>query len=315
MSADPVIFHHYEQSPYSEKVRKIFGYKQMAWRSVQIPPTLPRPDTLPLTGGYRKTPVLQVGRDIYCDTKLICRVLDRLQPTPPLIPAGQEATAMMVERWVDQTLFFHTVAVFFQPAGLGALAESLGPGGLDQFLKDRAAMFAQGGTQPGPKLETARAELPPILTSIEAQLAGRPFLGGSAPTQIDFAVYCPIWFTYANNGTKSELARYPRIRAWADRMLSLGEGTRTELSGAAAIDVCRATTTSEAPLPGPALELPQAKVGDTVKIGAVDYAPDAVQGVLTIANAFELAVKREDPRAGTVVVHFPAEGFSVTPAA
>src|SRR5689334_19212590 len=35
----------------------------------------PRPELMPMTGGYRRTPVLQIGADIYCDTQLILRVL------------------------------------------------------------------------------------------------------------------------------------------------------------------------------------------------------------------------------------------------
>jgi hypothetical protein len=36
-----------------------------------------------------------------------------------------------------------------------------------------------------------------------------------------------------------------------------------------------------------------------------------VEGELVIANAYELAIRREDPRAGTVVVHFPPEAFAL----
>lgn len=313
MSANTPIFHHYALSPFSEKVRKIFGYKQLAWNSVQAPPVMPKPDQIALTGGYRKAPILQVGHDVYCDTKLISRVIDRLEPERPLIPPGSEAATLMIERWVDQTLFFAAVAVFFQPAGLAAFAEGLPPSlGIDGFLKDRGAMFAQGGTLAGPQLETARAELPAIFSTIEAQLGAKPFLGGDAPTQIDFAVYNPIWFIHANKGIASELKGFPKLQAWVARILVFGDGPHTPMEGAQAVELCRATKVSQPPLPGMPLSLPQARIGDRVKIGASDYAPDQVEGELVIANAFELAVRREDARAGTVIVHFPPEAFSVT---
>lgn len=305
------ILHHYAPSPYSEKVRKVLAYKQLPWHSVQIPPVMPKPELMPLTGGYRKTPVLQLGRDIYCDSKLICKVLDRLKPEPVLIPPGQEASTLMVERWVEQTLFFNTVALFFQPQGMGAFAATMPAGFMDSFLKDRAAMFAQGGTQPPPKLEVARAELPAIWAAIEAQLAAQPFLGGALPTQIDFAVYHPVWFVYGNAGIASELVAYPRLRAWVERILALGEGPRTEIEGAQAVEQCRAARAAQPALPGDPLALPQARIGDAVKIGASDYAPDFVHGELVIANSQELAIRREDPRAGTVIVHFPPQGFTL----
>lgn len=311
MDSDTPILHHYTPSPYSEKVRKMLAFKGMAWRSVQIPPVMPKPDLTALTGGYRKTPVLQMGRDIYCDTKLIARLLDRLQPDPPLVPEGQQAATLMIERWVDQTFFFKAVALFFQPQGLSGLAAVMPPGFLDAFLADRAAMFAQGGTQPAPTLEAARAELPGILAAIEAQLAAAPFLGGARPAQIDFAVYTPVWFVLGNSGISGELGPYPALRAWAARILELGDGRRSELDAAGALAHCRACQVEQAPLPGMPLALPQAGLGDRVRIGASDYAPDLVEGELVIAGAQELAIRRRDERAGTVVVHFPPEGFSL----
>lgn len=70
MSESPdVILRHCEMSPYSRKLRLAFGLKGVAWRSVQIPIVMPKPDLTELTGGYRRTPVMQIGADIYCDTK------------------------------------------------------------------------------------------------------------------------------------------------------------------------------------------------------------------------------------------------------
>ena len=71
-----IILHHYETSPYSEKVRLGLGLKGLAWGSVEIPVIMPKPDLTALTGGYRKTPVLQIGADIYCDSQLIMRELE-----------------------------------------------------------------------------------------------------------------------------------------------------------------------------------------------------------------------------------------------
>ena len=78
------ILHHYQTSPFSEKVRLVLGYKNLAWRSVLVPSIMPKPDVLALTGGYRKTPFLQIGADVYCDTELMCEVLEHLQPQPRL---------------------------------------------------------------------------------------------------------------------------------------------------------------------------------------------------------------------------------------
>ena len=60
-----LILHNYASSPFSEKIRLVLGSKKLPWKSVHIPPIMPKPEVVALTGGYRRTPVLQVGADIY----------------------------------------------------------------------------------------------------------------------------------------------------------------------------------------------------------------------------------------------------------
>ena len=112
-----LILHHYSTSPFSEKIRLILGYKKLAWKSVVIPPIMPKPDVVALTGGYRKTPFLQIGADIYCDTALICDILEHRQPTPTLYPAHNKGLARVLAQWADSTLFWTAMAWNFSPAG------------------------------------------------------------------------------------------------------------------------------------------------------------------------------------------------------
>lgn len=87
-----LILHHFAHSPFSEKVRLVLGWKKLSWRSVKVPVMLPKPDVVALTGGYRRTPFLQIGADVYCDSALMCRVIDEVAPAPPLYPPA--ATGM-----------------------------------------------------------------------------------------------------------------------------------------------------------------------------------------------------------------------------
>ena len=48
-----IILHHYAVSPFAEKLRIALGLKRAAWLSVDIPSVMPKPDLMPLTGGYR----------------------------------------------------------------------------------------------------------------------------------------------------------------------------------------------------------------------------------------------------------------------
>ena len=94
-----LILHHYDEAPFAEKIRLIFGIKGLPWNSVIIPSAMPKPDLMPLTGGYRRTPVLQIGADIYCDTQLIAAVLERLYPTPTIFPDGNAGLAYALGSW------------------------------------------------------------------------------------------------------------------------------------------------------------------------------------------------------------------------
>jgi glutathione S-transferase len=129
-----IIFHHYWTSPFSEKIRLVFGLKKLKWRSVEIPNMMPKPDLLPLTGGYRKTPVMQIGADIYCDTQIIIRELERRYPEPSLFPHGT-GLSYGLAFWADRIFFMPTVGVVF-----GEIGESVP----EAFKNDRAAM--SGGT-------------------------------------------------------------------------------------------------------------------------------------------------------------------------
>ncbi|KJL06833.1 hypothetical protein JT13_27315, partial [Klebsiella pneumoniae] len=66
---------------------------------------MPRPDLMPMTGGYRRTPTMQIGADIYCDTQIIIRELERRFPTPTLFPAGHAGMPWALGMWTDRPFF------------------------------------------------------------------------------------------------------------------------------------------------------------------------------------------------------------------
>jgi glutathione S-transferase len=107
------ILHHYPNSPFAEKVRLMLGFKGVAWRSVTIPRVLPKPDLMPLTGGYRKTPVMQFGADIFCDSACIARELERRFPGRAFFPGGHGGRLAIMGAWADSRLFLEVVGVVF----------------------------------------------------------------------------------------------------------------------------------------------------------------------------------------------------------
>src|SRR5436190_17996646 len=234
-----LILHHYPNSPFSEKVRVAFGIKQLAWKSVVIPNIMPKPDLMPLTGGYRKTPVMQVGADIYCDTQLIMMEVEKRAPKPPLLPVGQEGEARALAMWIDRNIFWSAVGVV-----MGAISDQLP----EAFKKDRSEF--SGRQFDSDKLKAAvpiaREQTYAHLSLAEQMLRdGRPYLLGAAPSLADCALYNPVWFLQVRMGkgaTPAPLDRLPRIVAWSERMKAFGSGKPADMTAVEALDVAKAAT-------------------------------------------------------------------------
>ncbi|HEX9328102.1 MAG TPA: glutathione S-transferase family protein [Reyranella sp.] len=303
-----IILHHYAASPFAEKVRIALGLKQAAWKSVDIPNVMPKPDLMPLTGGYRKTPVMQIGADIYCDTQLIMLELDKRLPTPGLLPKGREGEARAITMWVDRNIFGPAVGVVMSQIPIeGRFGET--------FKKDRSE-FSGRSFDP----ERLRAALPvmrdqtyALLSLAETMLAdGRKFLLGIEPCLADCALYNPVWFIQQQLGaTAPPLDRLPAIAAWSQRMKSLGGGKRSDIKASDALDIARAAKPGAATVD--ASDPSGLKAGQKISVTPDDTGRVPVEGVLVGLAADRVSIQRNDPRVGEVVVHFPRAGFVVVP--
>ncbi len=303
-----LILHHYAGSPFSEKVRLVFGMKQLAWCSVTVPVVMPKPDAVALTGGYRRTPFLQIGADVYCDSALMCRAIDRLHPEPPLYPAAATGAMHLIAQWADTSLFWTVIPYVLQPSGMAQVFAGLPPQAMKAFAEDRAAMNA-GMRRIHPTM--AASQLVSYLRHLEDMLSdGRAFLLGARPSIADFSVYHCVWFIHRAPSLATIVAPYPRLEAWRERMKAFGHGRPQELSSADALHRA-ASAGSRAPCavqPGLGFE-PRAQVAVT----PVDYAFDPVAGTLVGLDHDEVVIERHDARAGTVHVHFPRIGYHIKP--
>lgn len=308
MSATDIILHHYDASPFSEKVRLIFGRKGLAWRSVTIPNMMPKPDLMPLTGGYRKTPVMQIGADIYCDTAAMIREIERRYPTPTLFPEGHEGMSWAISRWTDGPVFQASVAIIF-----GNLAEHLP----DSFIKDRQD-FAGARFDVG-----AMAGAVPVMMDqwrahagwLEDQLnGGRAYLLGADPSLADVSAYMNVWFMRAAFPPGAALLEeFPAAMAWAGRVAAIGHGHPSPLSSGEALAIARdaQSTTQERLDPR---DPSSRKPGDPVMVIPDDTGRVPVTGTLVAADAQTIAIRRTDDQVGEIVIHFPRVGFHVVPA-
>ena len=302
-----LILHHYPTSPFAEKIRRVLAYKKLPWKSVMIPVIMPKPDLMPLTGGYRRTPVLQIGADVYCDTALICDVLERIAPQPTLYPAPVAGQARLLAQWADSTLFWTVIPFVFQPAGVQSLFGHLTPEQLQAFSADRAAMR---GNAPRMHPSDAAAALPQYLRWLDDMLAGgNAWLLGEAPCIADFSVYHCAWFLRNAKGVAGILDQAPRLQAWMQRIDALQNEAPEKMGAQDALAIARAA--EPAAIDAPFIDVHGIAAGMQVTITPSDYAQDPVAGELVLASEKQYAVRRSDERTGTVVVHFPRIGYQV----
>jgi glutathione S-transferase len=306
-----LILHHYDEAPFAEKIRLIFGIKGLSWNSVIIPSAMPKPDLMPLTGGYRRTPVLQIGADIYCDTQLIAAVLERLYPTPTIFPDGNAGLAYALGSWAHGPYVVTAVAIY-----MGSDDPFSGKVSLpSHFHEDRKKMWASQFDTDSlkPKLGWYRSQLQAHTEFINLQLAdGRRFLTGEKPGLVDLHAMWDPWFLrrFAPEEAKRLYDGFPNILHWEDRLASIGQGHRTEMDPKQALEIARK---SEPKMDG-GLD-PSDRLGiarDTVvQISPSDYAEVPVIGELVATTVQSVSIRRNDPLVGEVVVHFPKIGYSI----
>jgi glutathione S-transferase len=301
-----VILHHYTLSPYAEKARLALGLKRIDWLGVKTPFMLPKPDLMPLTGGYRRAPVLQIGADIYCDTSLILRELERRKPLPSLWPRGTEGLATAMSWWIEKATFMPAVNV----ASSLALAK-MPPA----FIEDRRKFFA-GSFEP----ETMEAQRPHHLAQLRAHWAaliaildhGKRFLLGDAPSAADLAAYHPIFFLRRNLGEEAvRIEELVALTPWAERVAGIGHGNSREIPSAEALAIAKAATPAPCAFGVERHDPHGLKEGERVAVTPDDSGRDDVVGTLVASSPQQIVIRRQTPELGDINVHFPRAGFVV----
>jgi len=301
-----LILHHYPSSPFAEKIRSVLGFKNLAWKSVIIPSVMPKPDVVALTGGYRKTPILQIGADIYCDTALICNVLEHEQPEPVLFPPHLKGVARVFAQWADSTLFWAAMAYNLQPRGVAEMFARLPPEAAKAFAEDRREMSAGMLRQrPADATVAYRSYLRRIAHMVEEH----DYLFGAEPCVADFAAYHPLWFTRVCTPAMADILEpVPAVLEWMDRIAALGHGRLEKFKAEDAITV--AANAEPAPLEGDVFQDEHGiPLGSAVTVAAESFGQEPTAGELVAATRTRYTLRRTDPRAGTVHVHFPRIGY------
>ncbi|MEM1074268.1 MAG: glutathione S-transferase family protein [Pseudomonadota bacterium] len=306
---DEIILHNYPQSPVAEKARIALGIKGVSWRDVTIPRLAPKPMLTQLTGGYRRTPVMQIGADIYCDSHAIIRELEWRFPAPTFFPTTEAGLMWAASRWTDGALFDLAVKIVLGSAGDDLPAD---------FAADRGRLYLGPDWASG--LKAAHAALPHLAAQmrapmqwLDAQLSdGRAFLLGEAVGAIDAQFYHVIWFIRGRWTQGPEfLSEFPHLERWEANVTAIGHSTVSPMSPEEAIDIAASCVPIDRA--GVGAHDPQGlQIGTKVIVHPdVDGGEQGVAGTVRFADANTVSVSRQDAKAGELAVHFPRAGYRV----
>ncbi len=304
-----IILHNYPQSPVAEKVRVALGIKGLSWRSVEIPRLPPKPLLIKLTGGYRRTPVMQVGADIYCDSACIIKELERRTPEPTFFPTNDKGLVWCLARWTDMVLFDLSTRIVLGAAGDDLPAD---------FAKDRGRLYF--GPDWRQSMKAAGANLPHLVSQIQAPLSwfdeqladGRAFLLGERPAAIDAQIYFVIWFLRGRwDGGPPLLSQFPALERWEANVKAIGHGERSEMTGEQAI--ARAAACTPLAAIASSADDPQGlRPGMQVSIVSdIDAGERPVEGEIKAVTGQSITLGHSSKDLGEVCVHFPRAGYVV----
>ena len=304
-----LILHNYPQSPVAEKVRVAFGIKGLTWHHVEIPRLPPKENLVKLTGGYRRTPVAQIGADIYCDSACIIMELEKRFPSPTFFPTQDSGLLWFLSRLTDGAFFDLAVKLV-----LGSAGDNLP----QDFAEDRGRLYF--GTDWAAALKAANSELPHIVAQMRAMLLwlddllsdGRSFLTGEAGSAFDAQVYHAVWFIRGRwEGGPRFLSGFDHLERWENRMLETGHGTVEQMEAEKSLEIAAAHEPVQ--IEGSDSNDPQGlKAGMEVTISPdVDGGEQPVSGIVAAASGHRITLAREELGIGNLHVHFPRAGYKV----
>ena len=290
-----IVLHHYETSPFSEVLRLALGVKNADWWSVIIPNIAPKPMLTPLTGGYRKTPVLQIDADIYCDTAIAIEAIEAL-PGPSLFPPPLGRAGGFIAAQAGGPMFFAAVG-----AAMGPVAGKIP----DAFWADREALFGLSRKVVEARAPHNRAQFEGGMARLEASLGGRSFIGGDAAGYADLVLYMLVWFQRRFDLVAPILDAYPAVVEWEGRVRAIGHGNPHTVQAEEAIALAHGATPD---LTEAVAFASGFAAGQSVTVASEDPGANPVAGTLLRLSDSAIVIRRDDADAGTVAVHFPRVG-------
>lgn len=333
------ILYHYPQSIYSHRVlwylwlrgipydecvsRKVHIHPLMLMRIKLQPPVMPRPDLSSIGVGYRKIPVMAIGRDAYCDSRLIISKLESIYPGSHLAPSNpaEAGVRKLFESWTIEGGIFAN-AVKLMPFWLenGLLRNKA-------FLDDRQKLM--GGVRM--TAEMMQAARPAGLQQIQQALdllettfladGRRWILATQEPSLADIDAVWPFEWLIVDKSMRGSLPderlgekNYPKVYAWVHRFMDEVQKKKAEGASPTSLDgksasarIIGAESTSEE-VSFDSRNLLGLQQGEQVEAYPSDYGQmGKTVGTLVGYTDSEVVLQNEQG----VRVHFPLWNFTI----
>jgi len=129
-----IILFHYPFSPYARRIVFYLQLRQIPYAQCLVPSIMPRTPLTALNIAYRRIPLLAIGADVYCDTRIILAQLETMDFEGALPPLGgksgeEKAIEWLLRRYtVDAGIFVRAASLI--PSSMPAMND-------DKFIKDR----------------------------------------------------------------------------------------------------------------------------------------------------------------------------------
>lgn len=301
-----LILHHYWPSPFAHKIRLALGLSGVAWRSVEIPRVPPKPLLMPLTAGYRRTPVLQSGADVYCDTQNIVRALTAITDNHQLLPTDLSGKILAFTDWADGAVFNLAARVVLTSA-----LDTAPP----EFIQDRGGLYFGPNWTP----EGLRSQLPGVILQLAAHLnsidSGLGAQGGFMSNDLSYADVTIAYLAWFIRGRWDQGPEFLQQFANIERIeREVHEAVREVYEDLSAEDALKIASNSESQSPSGVTK----QCGVTLRQGKqIAIKPQAetsdppVVGRLRYLDRVRVSIDHHAPEVGDVVVHLPVAGYQI----
>ena len=301
-----LILHHYWPSPFAHKIRLALGLSGVAWRSVEIPRVPPKPLLMPLTAGYRRTPVLQSGADVYCDTQNIVRALTAITDNQQLLPTDLSGKILAFTDWADGAVFNLAARVVLTSA-----LDTAPP----EFIQDRGGLYFGPNWTP----EGLRSQLPGVILQLAAHLnsidSGLGAQGGFMSNDLSYADVTIAYLAWFIRGRWDQGPEFLQQFANIERIeREVHEAVREVYEDLSAEDALKIASNSESQSPSGVTK----QCGVTLRQGMqIAIKPQAetsdppVVGRLRYLDRVRVSIDHHAPEVGDVVVHLPVAGYQI----